>query len=120
MGTPLVLCKHGWLLVYHVVHQTLPVFGEPHHLVYSTGIMIIDEFQPDKILYRSPLTALEPKLTKEFIGILDSVVFPTGIDRRDDLGCPNRFEIYSGMPDNCIGAVRIHVPDTILSDLSKS
>jgi len=38
-------------------------------------------------------------------------VFPTGIDRRDDFGGPDRFDIYYGMADNWIGAARLDVPD---------
>jgi hypothetical protein len=32
-------------------------------------------------------------------GTVDNVVFPTGVDRRDDLGAPDRFDIYYGMAD---------------------
>jgi len=39
-----------------------------------------------------------------------NVVFPTGIDRRDDLGSPDRFDVYYGMADNRIGAARLDVP----------
>jgi predicted GH43/DUF377 family glycosyl hydrolase len=52
-------------------------------------------------------------LTEEKIVIDPSVVFPTGIDRRDDLGTPNRFDIYYGMADNYIGAVRLDIPDEL-------
>ena len=39
----------------------------------------------------------------ERIGTVANVVFPTAIDRRDDLGLPDRFDIYYGMADNRIG-----------------
>ena len=39
------------------------------------------------------------------------VVFPTGIDRRDDLGTPDRFDIYYRMADNRTGVVRLDLPD---------
>lgn len=32
-------------------------------------------------------------------GIVPNVVFPTGIDRRDDLGSPDRLDVYYGMAD---------------------
>jgi hypothetical protein len=38
-------------------------------------------------------------------------VFPTGIDRRDDLGTPDRFDVYYGMADNRIGVARLDLPD---------
>jgi hypothetical protein len=43
--------------------------------------------------------------------IVADVVFPTGIDRRDDLGTPDRFDVYYGMADNRIGAARLDLPD---------
>ncbi|MCO5947515.1 hypothetical protein NAF19_11490 [Mucilaginibacter sp. RT5R15] len=113
-GTPPVLCKHGWLLVYHGVHQKLPVGDRSHHLVYSAGVMILGIDQPDNILYRSSHPILEPQLLEERVGIVQSVVFPTGIDRPDDLGTPNRFDIYYGMADNYIGVARLDIPDELL------
>jgi hypothetical protein len=40
-------------------------------------------------------------------------VFPTGIDRRDDLGSPERFDIYYGMADYRIGVARLDMPDVL-------
>ena len=37
-------------------------------------------------------------------------MFPTGIDRRDDLGAPDRFDIYYGMADKRIGVARLDMP----------
>jgi hypothetical protein len=39
-------------------------------------------------------------------------VFPTGIDRRDDLGLPNRYDVYYGMADRRIGVARLEVPNS--------
>jgi predicted GH43/DUF377 family glycosyl hydrolase len=41
------------------------------------------------------------------------VVFPTGIDRRDDIGKPNRFDVYYGMADDRIGVAMMEVPDKL-------
>jgi hypothetical protein len=49
-------------------------------------------------------------------GIVANVVFPTGIDRRDDLGSPDRFDVYYGMADNRIGVARLDVPKHLPSD----
>ena len=38
---------------------------------------------------------------------------PTGIDRRDDLGSPDRFDVYYGMADHRIGVARLDVPDSL-------
>jgi predicted GH43/DUF377 family glycosyl hydrolase len=40
-------------------------------------------------------------------------VFPTGIDRRDDLGSPERFDVYYGMADDRIGVARLDIPDLV-------
>jgi predicted GH43/DUF377 family glycosyl hydrolase len=40
-------------------------------------------------------------------------VFPTGIDRRDDLGSPDRLDVYYGMADNRIGVARLDLPDLL-------
>ena len=32
--------------------------------------------------------------------VIADVVFPSGIDRRDDIGAPDRFDVYYGMADN--------------------
>jgi hypothetical protein len=44
-------------------------------------------------------------------GTIADVVFPTGIDRRDDIGAPDRFDVYYGMADNRIGIARLDLPD---------
>jgi predicted GH43/DUF377 family glycosyl hydrolase len=41
------------------------------------------------------------------------VVFPTGIDRRDDLGKPERFDVYYGMADSRIGVARLDLPEVL-------
>ena len=42
-----------------------------------------------------------------------NVVFPTGIDRRDDLSSPDRFDVYYGMADYRIGVARLDVPNLL-------
>jgi len=62
------------------------------------------------IRYRSPEPVLTPELPQERRGTVANVVFPTGIDRRDDLGLPDRFDVYYGMADNRIGVARLDLP----------
>jgi predicted GH43/DUF377 family glycosyl hydrolase len=40
-------------------------------------------------------------------------VFPTGTDRRDDIGQPNRIDVYYGMADDRIGVAKMELPDTL-------
>ncbi len=109
-GTPPILTRHGWLLVYHGVHAiTGPGadYGKPS---YSAGVMVLDEKQPNLVRYRGTCPLLTPTSPEERRGIVDNVVFPTAVDRRDDLGAPDRLDIYYGMADGRIGAARLMVP----------
>jgi predicted GH43/DUF377 family glycosyl hydrolase len=73
--------------------------------------MVLSKKHPRVIRYRSVEPVLTPVLPQERNGIIANVVFPTGIDRRDDLGTPDRFDVYYGMADNRIGAARLDLPD---------
>ena len=112
-GAPPIMSKHGWLLIHHGVMQGCQTPDIHDELVYSAGVMILDSKHPHKILYRSTDSILSPEIPEERIGIIGDVVFPTGIDRRDDIGCPNRYDVYYGMADNRIGAARLDVPDKL-------
>jgi predicted GH43/DUF377 family glycosyl hydrolase len=84
--------------------------NEGHHLCYSAGVMVLSKEHPHVIRYRSPEPVLTPVLPQERRGTIPNVVFPTGIDRRDDLGSPDRCDVYYGMADNRIGVARLDVP----------
>jgi predicted GH43/DUF377 family glycosyl hydrolase len=112
-GTPPILTRHGWLVVYHGVCE----LGEPgnagHELCYSAGVMVLSKEHPRVIRYRSADPVLAPVLAQERHGTVANVVFPTGIDRRDDLGSPDRFDVYYGMADKRIGVARLDVPELL-------
>jgi predicted GH43/DUF377 family glycosyl hydrolase len=72
--------------------------------------MVLSKEHPCVIRYRSPEPILKPDLPQESHGTVPNVVFPTGIDRRDDLGTPDRFDVYYGMADNRIGVARLDLP----------
>jgi predicted GH43/DUF377 family glycosyl hydrolase len=84
-------------------------------LRYSAGVMIFSKEHPLVITYRSVEPVLTPMLPQERDGTVDNVVFPTGIDRRDDLGTPDRFDVYYGMADRRIGVARLDLPEKILA-----
>ncbi len=112
-GTPPVLTKHGWMIVYHGVSEAASTDGNGHHLCYSAGVMVLSRQHPRVVRYRSVEPVLTPVLPQERDGIVANVVFPTGIDRRDDLETPDRFDVYYGMADNRIGVARLDLPDQI-------
>ncbi len=110
-GTPPVLTRHGWLIIYHGVSEIAEPGNIRPRLRYSAGAMVLSKEHPHVILYRSVEPLLTPDLPKEQHGAVSNVVFPTGIDRRDDLGSPDRIDVYYGMADSCIGVARLDVPD---------
>ena len=112
-GTPPILSRHGWLIVYHGVCEMPDRPAGTHPLRYSAGVMVLSREHPQIVLYRSAKPVLTPTLPQERDGTVANVVFPTGIDRRDDLGAPNRFDVYYGMADNRIGAARLDMPEVL-------
>ncbi len=115
-GTPPVLTRHGWLIVYHGVREALPAPGsDERSLCYSAGVMVLSKEHPRVLLYRSEEPVLTPLLPQERRGAVSNVVFPTGADQRLDLGSPDRIDIYYGMADNRIGAARLDVPERLPS-----
>ena len=110
-GTPPILTRHGWLIVYHGVSEIAGPSNEAHPLCYSAGVMVLSKEHPRVIRYRSAEPVLTPSLSQERHGTVANVVFPTGIDRREDLGLPDRFDVYYGMADNRIGVARLDVPE---------
>jgi predicted GH43/DUF377 family glycosyl hydrolase len=112
-GTPPVLTRHGWLIVYHGVAARGEPAGDGRALCYSAGVMVLSKKHPRIIRYRSAHPVLTPDSPLERSGNVPNVVFPTGIDRRDDLGSPERFDIYYGMADHRIGVARLSIPDSL-------
>jgi predicted GH43/DUF377 family glycosyl hydrolase len=76
-------------------------------------MMVLSKEHPQVIRYRSAEPVLQPLLAEERHGTVANVVFPTGIDRRDDLGSPDRFDVYYGMADSRIGVARLDMPDFV-------
>jgi predicted GH43/DUF377 family glycosyl hydrolase len=112
-GTPPVLTRHGWLILYHGVSEMAEPNEDGRKLCYSAGVMVLSKEHPRVIRYRSPDPVLTPTLPQERDGTVANVVFPTGIDRRDDLGLPDRFDVYYGMADSRIGVARLDVPECL-------
>jgi len=114
-GTPPILTKHGWLIIYHGVSKMQEPDSNGQQLRYSAGLMVLSKEQPQEIRYRSVNPVLTPELPQERHGTIANVVFPTGIDRRDDLGSPDRFDVYYGMADARIGVARLDLPKDLPS-----
>ena len=112
-GAPPILTRHGWLVIYHGVCDLAESNSDGPKLCYSAGVLVLDQGHPRVIRYRSPVPVLTPDLPQERRGTVANVVFPTGNDRRDDLGTPDRFDVYFGMADSRIGVARLDVPERL-------
>jgi len=113
VGAPPVLTRHGWMIVYHGVSDVSDPSKPNFHLSYAAGVMILSKENPSTLVYRSPEPILVPCLPQEKIGTIGNVVFPTGIDRREDIGQPDRYDVYYGMADDRIGVARLDVPSSL-------
>jgi predicted GH43/DUF377 family glycosyl hydrolase len=107
-GTPPVRISEGWMSLYHGV-DLIDNSGAKPKFRYSAGLIVHDAERPHEIVYRSRTPILIPETDLERAGIVDNVVFPTGIDPRPDLG-ERVFDVYYGMADYTIGAVRLTLP----------
>jgi predicted GH43/DUF377 family glycosyl hydrolase len=101
-GTPPVRVAEGWLSVIHGVDPISHPDGATR-LRYCAGIIVHDARHLDRIVYRSRDPLFVPELPSEIHGTVGDVVFPTGIDRRDE----RTFDIYYGMADYSIGRGRL-------------
>lgn len=110
-GSPPVLTRHGWMIVYHGVSKISDTGKSERDLRYSAGVMVLSEEHPRVIRYRSAEPVLMPESAEELRGMIANVVFPTGIDQRDDLGTPDRYDVYYGMADSRIGVARLELPE---------
>lgn len=110
-GAPPILTRHGWLSVYHGVSELSSSAEPPRRLRYSAGVMVLSQQNPGNIRYRSSEPVLTPELPQERNGAVANVVFPTAIDRRDDIGSASRLDVYYGMADSRIGVARLDVPE---------
>jgi len=102
-GTPPVKTSAGWLSFFHGVDALEHASGTS--LYYRAGIVIHDLERPDRVVYRSPEPLLAPQTPEERIGIVNDVVFPTGIDVRAD----GRYDVYYGAADARIACARVDV-----------
>lgn len=114
-GTPPLLTPHGWLMLYHGVSESLMAepTGRPRGLRYSAGALVLDRQDPRLIRYRSAEPVLSPELAFEHSGVVPDVVFPTAVDRREDLSQPERVDVYYGMADARIGVARLDLPTAL-------
>lgn len=95
-GTPPLWTSQGWLIFYHGVEGYSD--ADPNRR-YRAGAALLDLKDPRKVLYRSAHPVLEPGTRHEQVGIVNNVVFPTGVLPLPD----GRVQVIYGMADQAIG-----------------
>lgn len=109
-GTQPVLTPLGWVLVYHGASGTIPLDPSvPKQVRYCAGVLVLDEHDLSRVLYRSAMPVLEPETPEEMEGMVNDVVFPEGADLRED----GSIDVYYGMADSRIGAARLWLPERL-------
>ena len=71
-GCPPIETKHGWLVIYHSVHDTMKGY------VYCACAALLDLENPHKEIARLPYPLFKPEFDWELKGEVNNVVFPTG------------------------------------------
>ena len=59
-GTPPILTRHGWLILYHGVSKMAEPSNDGRQLCYSAGVMVLSKEHPRVIRYRSAEPVLTP------------------------------------------------------------
>lgn len=103
-GTPPLRTPAGWLSIFHGV-DAREHRNAPSTLYYRAGLVIHDLERPDRVVYRSSDPFLAPETPAERYGVVDDVVFPTGLD---ELG-GGSYHLYYGAGDARISLARLEI-----------
>lgn len=95
-GCPPIETPHGWLLIYHGVHDTTKGY------VYTACAALLDLENPQIELARLPYPLFKPGLNWELKGEVNNVCFPTGTALFDDT-----LYIYYGAADERIACASV-------------
>lgn len=96
-GSPPLKTKLGWLLFYHGVDER-----KKDRAVYQTGVLLLHEKDPTKILYRSEAPIFTPEKEWEKAGYVRDVVFACGAVEWED-----QYYVYYGAADKRVGVASI-------------
>jgi predicted GH43/DUF377 family glycosyl hydrolase len=97
-GCPPIETKHGWLLIYHGVHDTIRGY------VYSACAALLDLQNPEREIARLPYALFKPEYDWELKGEVNNVCFPTGAVLIEDT-----LYIYYGAADERIGVASVSI-----------
>jgi beta-1,2-mannobiose phosphorylase / 1,2-beta-oligomannan phosphorylase len=97
-GCPPIETEHGWLLIYHGVHDTTKGY------VYSACAALLDLENPRKEIARLPYPLFKPEFDWELDGEVNNVCFPSGAVLFEDI-----LYIYYGAADERIACASVSI-----------
>ena len=106
-GCPPIETEHGWLLIYHAVHDALEGY------VYTVGVALLDLNCPEKELARLPYPLFKPEEEWELKGEVNNVCFPSGAVVFDDT-----LYIYYGAADERIACASVSLSELMTEVLA--
>lgn len=107
-GCPPIKTKDGWLIIYHAVEDS------PLGKIYHASAALLDLKNPLKVLGRLKEPLFSPNVSWEKNGIVNNVVFPTGVIVKN-----KRLYIYYGAADKLIASKSLDLED-LLIELKKN
>lgn len=99
-GCPPIETEHGWLMVYHGVHESLNGY------VYCACVTLLDLEDPKKEIARLPYGLFQPDEDWEITGYVHNVCFPSGAAIFDD-----KLYIYYGAADERIACAEVSLSE---------
>lgn len=106
-GCPPIETPHGWLMIYHGVHDTM------HGYHYSACAALLDLRNPEMEVARLPVPLFVPDESWEQKGYVNNVCFPTGAIVIDE-----DLYMFYGAADERIACASVKLPE-LISELLK-
>ncbi|MFP3835547.1 pesticidal protein Cry7Aa [Chryseobacterium sp. SIMBA_028] len=101
-GCPPIETEHGWLMIYHGVHDTIEGY------VYSACAALLELNNPEKEISRLPYPLFKPEEKWELKGEVNNVCFPTGTVVDGDI-----LYIYYGAADKRIAVASLSISELL-------
>lgn len=106
-GCPPIETQHGWLLIYHGVHDTINGY------CYTACAALLDLKNPQKEIARLPYALFAPAEEWELKGYINNVCFPTGTVLIGD-----ELYIYYGAADERIACASVSLSELLIELLN--
>jgi predicted GH43/DUF377 family glycosyl hydrolase len=101
-GCPPIETEHGWLMIYHGVHDSLKGY------VYSACAALLNLENPQKEIARLPYPLFVPEFHWELKGEVNNVCFPTGAVVFNDI-----LYIYYGAADERVACASMNLSELL-------